>query len=195
MAPFLFPKINELEGGEEGMTKNKKGRPIKLTPELQEELVKVIRAGNYIETACAYVGINKTTFYDWLKRGAREKERLAKNPNARPKKSEAPFVELSNAIEKALAQAEIRDVAIIGKAAEENWQAAAWRLERKFPERWGRKERLTADLNHLGQVATHGQYEVRVEHNIASELLEDEEARELIKRLIRKRNANKRDSE
>lgn len=177
------------------MTRNKRGRPIKLTPELQEELVKVIRAGNYIETACAYVGINKTTFYDWLKRGAREKERLAKNPNARPKKSEQPFVELSNAVEKALAQAEIRDVAIIGKAAEENWQAAAWRLERKFPERWGRKERLTADLNHSGQVLNHGQYEIRVEHNIVSELLEDEEARELIKRLIRKRNTNKRDSE
>ena len=121
------------------------GRPTKLTPELQEELVKVIRAGNYIETACAYVGINKTTFYDWMKRGAREKERLERNTNARPKKSEATFVELSNAIEKALAQAEIRDVAIIGKAAEENWQAAAWRLERKFPERWGKKSQYHND--------------------------------------------------
>lgn len=119
-----------------------RGRPTKLTPELQAEIVKIIKTGNYIETACAFVGINKSTFYDWLKRGAREKQRLEKNPRAKIKKSEAVYVEFSNAIEKALAQAEIRDVAIIGKAAESNWQAAAWRLERKYPERWGRKDRI-----------------------------------------------------
>lgn len=124
-------------------------RPTKLTPELQDEIIKVIRSGNYIETACAYVGINKSTFYDWLKRGAREKDRLAKNPRAKVRKSEKPFVDFSNAIEKALAHAEIRDVAIIGKAAEENWQAAAWRLERKFPDRWGRKDKYA--LEHSGK--------------------------------------------
>lgn len=124
-------------------------RPTKLTPELQENVLKVIRSGNYIETACAYVGINKSTFYDWLKRGAREKDRVAKNPRARVRKDEQPFVDFSNAVEKALAHAEIRDVAIIGKAAEENWQAAAWRLERKFPDRWGRKDKYA--LEHSGK--------------------------------------------
>ena len=39
---------------------------------------------------------------------------------------------------------------IIGSAAKDNWQAAAWRLERKFPKRWGRHDRL--DLNHEGKV-------------------------------------------
>lgn len=121
---------------------NKGGRPTKLTPELQEEICKAIRAGNYIETAAAFAGISKNTLYEWMKRGAREKERLAKNPRAKVKKSEAPFVEFSDAVEKALAAAEVRDVMLIGKAAETQWQAAAWRLERKFPERWGRKERL-----------------------------------------------------
>lgn len=129
-----------------GGGKRGRGRPSKLTPEIQQELVKIIAAGNYIETAAAYVGINKSTLYDWLKRGAREKQRLENNPRAKMRKSEAPFVEFSNAIEKALAQAEIRDVAIIGKAAEENWQAAAWRLERKFPERWGRKDKQSIEL-------------------------------------------------
>lgn len=120
----------------------KGGRPTKLTPELQEEICKAIRAGNYIETAAAFAGISKNTLYDWMKRGAREKERLAKNPRAKVKKSEAPFVDFSDAVEKALAAAEVRDVMLIGKAAETQWQAAAWRLERKFPDRWGRKERL-----------------------------------------------------
>jgi len=40
----------------------------------------------------------------------------------------------------------VRDVAIIAKAAAGgHWQAAAWRLERKFPDRWGRKTKLTGD--------------------------------------------------
>lgn len=118
------------------------GRPTKLNQGVQQKIVTAIRAGNYIETAAAYAGINKTTLYDWLKRGAREQERFRKNPKARVRKREAPYVEFSNAVEKALAEAEIRDVAIIGKAAEEQWQAAAWRLERKFPKRWGRQVAL-----------------------------------------------------
>lgn len=103
------------------------GRPSKLTPELQERIVQAIRAGNYIETAAAYAGIAKSTLYDWLKRGARAKT--------------GKYRAFSDAVQRALAEAEVRDVAIIGKAAQEQWQAAAWRLERKFPERWGRKDR------------------------------------------------------
>ena len=129
--------------------RNKGGRPTKLTPKLQEEICKAIRAGNYIETAAAFAGISKSTLYEWLKRGAREKERLAKNPRAKIKKSEAPFVEFSDAVEKALAASEVRDVMLIGKAAETQWQAAAWRLERRFPERWGRREKLA--LEHTGK--------------------------------------------
>ncbi|WP_373896370.1 hypothetical protein [Virgibacillus sp. CBA3643] len=128
---------------------DKGGRPEKLTPEIEQEIIKVVRSGNYVETACAYVGINKTTFYDWLKRGAREKDRLAKNHKARMKKDEKKYVEFSNAIEKALAYAEIRDVAIIGQAAEDNWTAAAWRLERKFPDKWGRKDKQS--IEHSGK--------------------------------------------
>lgn len=115
------------------------GRPTKLTSEVQHRIVQAIQAGNYMETAAAYAGINKSTLYLWLKRGAREKERLEKNSRARMRKAEAPYVKFSNAVEKALAEAEMRDVMIIGKAASEQWQAAAWRLERKFPQRWGRR--------------------------------------------------------
>ena len=149
----------------------KRGRPNKLTKEIEEELVRVIRSGNYIETACAYVGINKTTFYDWMKKGAREKDRVEKEPKARVRKEMKPFVELSNAIEKALAHAEIRDVAIIGKSAETNWQAAAWRLERKFPDKWGRKDRQY--LEHSGK---NGEpIETRVTSDIDLSKLSDEE--------------------
>lgn len=131
---------------------NKGGRPTKLNDELKEEILKVIRSGNYIETACAYAGIEKKTLYNWMKRGRSELERLDKNPRAKMKKAEAIYVDFLHSIQKALAHAEIRDVAIIGKAAEESWQASAWRLERKFPDRWGRKDKVTQEINHSGEI-------------------------------------------
>lgn len=116
------------------------GRPTKLTPEIQAKIVEALRAGNYIETAAAYAGINKTTLYDWLKRGARDKS--------------GPYHTFSNAVEKAMADAEMRDVLLIANAAKENWQAAAWRLERKYPDKWGRKDRISAQVEHSGEITT-----------------------------------------
>lgn len=104
------------------------GRPSKLTPEVSKQITDVIAAGNYIETAAAYAGIHKDTLYDWLKRGRAAKTGIYSD-----------FVE---AVEQALAQAEVRDLAIIGKAANEVWQAAAWRLERRMPQKYGRRARV-----------------------------------------------------
>jgi hypothetical protein len=42
-----------------------------------------------------------------------------------------------NQVEKAQAESESRDVALLAKAASEDWRAAAWRLERKAPRRYG----------------------------------------------------------
>jgi transposase len=107
----------------------------KLTPELAEKICNVLRAGNYVDTAAAYAGICKDTYYDWLRRGAR----AAKANDT--SEAEAPYRAFHAAVEQALAAAEIRDVALIGKAANDQWQAAAWRLERRYPEKWGRRER------------------------------------------------------
>jgi hypothetical protein len=102
----------------------------------------MIRAGNYIETAAAMAGIGKTALYNWLKRGAKERNRLEKDSRARIRQREAPFLDFVNAVEKAQAHAEVVDVAAISAGARASWQAAAWRLERKFPARWGRRDHL-----------------------------------------------------
>jgi hypothetical protein len=105
-----------------------RGRPSKLTPEIQEQIVKAIKAGNYIETAAAYAGIAKDTLYNWLKEGARSESGALR--------------EFSDAVENALAFGEMRDLQRIDQAATAGqWQAAAWRLERRFPKKWGRQER------------------------------------------------------
>jgi hypothetical protein len=112
-----------------------------LTPKLREDLLKMIVAGNYIETAAAYVGIAQQTLREWMRRGEREAQRLYSDPDARPIKSEGKYLEISQAIRQAQAESEVRDVVLIGRAAQEQWQAAAWRLERRYPDRWGKKER------------------------------------------------------
>jgi transposase len=103
------------------------GRHDKLTPEIQQKIVDALRMGNYVETAAAYAGIHKSTLYEWLKRGARSYDENDK------------FRKFADAVEIAMAEAEMRDVAVIAKASKDNWQAAAWRLERKYPGRWGLK--------------------------------------------------------
>lgn len=102
-------------------------RPTKLTPELRDRICAFLRAGNYVETAAAAAGISKETLYKWLRRGARSKG--------------GPCRDFADAVAVAQAQAEARDVALIARAAESQWQAAAWRLERRLPARWSRRER------------------------------------------------------
>ena len=102
-------------------------RPTKLTPDVHAAIVNAILAGNYAETAARYAGVTPATFYNWTARGREAKQGI--------------YFEFFDAIEKAKAQAEVRDVAIIERAANDTWQAAAWMLERKFPARWGRTDR------------------------------------------------------
>jgi transposase len=104
------------------------GKPTKLTPEVQDRLVSAIMAGNYQDTAARYAGVTATTFYNWMTRGREEGTGI--------------YFEFVEAVEKAKAAAEVKDVALIDRAAQDgSWQAAAWKLERKFPHKWGRVNR------------------------------------------------------
>ncbi len=57
------------------------------------------------------------------------------------------FQELLESVKNASAVAESR--AIQTTLADDSWQSKAWYLERRFPERWGRKDRLNA--HHTGE--------------------------------------------
>ena len=75
-----------------------------LTRELADQLVVMLRAGNYLEVAARAVGVHRHTLADWRARG----------------RSGAPgdedFVELAERMEKALAEGEARNVAQIATA-------------------------------------------------------------------------------
>lgn len=52
------------------------GRRTKLTPEVQETVVKYLKAGLYAEQVCAIAGISEATFYAWQARGRKALEAL-----------------------------------------------------------------------------------------------------------------------
>lgn len=115
------------------------GRKSKLTQELIDEAVKLIKAGNYNETVCQFLGIHKSTWYKWLQEGEAAKSGLKR--------------EFFDSIKKAESHSEIRNVQVIQKAAQDgNWQAAMTYLERKFPDKWGRKDKISSDVNHSGEI-------------------------------------------
>lgn len=116
------------------------GRETKLTPEVQARIVEALRAGNYVEVACAYGGITRQTYSQWI----------AKSELPGPR--QRAYAAFRAAAEKARSDAEIRNVAMIQRAAQDvrTWQAAAWWLERSFPSRWGRVNRTSLELSGPG---------------------------------------------
>lgn len=105
------------------MSTGKRGRPSKLTPELQAELCNMLRAGATIDAACEAAGVNRAQFYRWI---------------AKAEEGARPYAQFRDEAKKALAVAEVGLVAVIREASKQQWQAAAWLLERRFKSRWAR---------------------------------------------------------
>lgn len=134
------------------------GAPTKLTPELIDKISSYIRLGAYVETAAASAGVHKATFYEWMKKGAQKKSGLCRA--------------LNDAVSKAVADGELRDLKRIEDAAQgtrtaillkdetgkqvvdkdgmnvyikpmdPDWKAAAWKMERRNPKQWGPRQTI-----------------------------------------------------
>lgn len=104
-------------------------RPTKLTPARAHTVVSIVRGGLTIAVAARLAGVADRTVYRWLERGRQPGRRYAGHR------------ELLAAVEHARADREIDLVArMTYAAARGHWRAAAWLLEREYPERWGRPE-------------------------------------------------------
>lgn len=96
------------------------GRPTKKTEQRVEALLQSLRAGASRQRSAALAGIHRDTLNEWMKQDPA----------------------FSDAIEKAEAFAEARFLSRVATAAENerSWQAAAWILERRFPNEWRKRE-------------------------------------------------------
>jgi len=107
------------------------GRPLKLTAKLREAIAKRVRGGNYPEVAAQCEGIARSTFYLWQSQGRADQ--------AAGKETE--FSEFLDAIARSRAECEAELLEQVRKAVDKQGNAkdAKWLLERRSPERWGRR--------------------------------------------------------
>jgi len=119
--------------------KNPGGRPCLLTYELQGRMVEIISAGNYRCTASVLAGITDETAGVWNTQG--EKDAAAGLTTK--------FSEFSAAIKQARQVGVAYATRQVRAAMPNHWNAAAWWLERTDPKSWGRRDRLTLDMESM----------------------------------------------
>lgn len=98
-------------------------RKTKLTPEVQKRITDAIGQGATYQLACHYAGISEDTFARWRER----------------------YADFADAVKAAEGMAAVKWLALIDQAARGTddkagqWQAAAWKLERRYPHDYGRQ--------------------------------------------------------
>ena len=103
--------------------KSKTGRPSKFVPEAAAAVLEHVRRGAPRHIAANAAGLGRSTLMRWMARGKKERR--------------GQFRDFWDALKKAEAELIIELVQRINAAAERGtWQAAAWTLERRYPEKF-----------------------------------------------------------
>jgi hypothetical protein len=89
-----------------------------MTPDKEKEILAILTMGGSRNVAADYVGIAQGTLHDCIKRNA----------------------DFSERVKNAEAKGQIRHLKKVSES--DQWQASAWMLERKWPNEFGRRERL-----------------------------------------------------
>lgn len=110
------------------------GRPQLLNQEIIKQTAELLPRSLYIETVASQLGITGETFRQWLKAGARERRR--RESGKLPDEKLDLHCEFSATVKKVTACAEADYLSLIQAAGAQAWQALAWVLERRFPQRW-----------------------------------------------------------
>lgn len=108
-----------------------KGRTEKLTQDGIRTAIKYCRAGLPDCQIAAILGVTRETYSRWINHPKTENQR-----------------QLAHALKKADAEREANLVSRIMRASDDTWQAAAWLLERKYPERYARPDEARGQHRH-----------------------------------------------
>lgn len=180
-------------------------RQTKLTPERQEKIINAIASGTYFETACTYAGISAACGKDWLMRGrgthpTRPQQPIYINFVNAVEKAQADSEALRVArIKQAGQGGQVVTEEIVEEPGEiitqtdgtiierpgktrtrrtythAQWQADAWYLERRYPQRWGRHDRLDIHL-FVAREAERIQQDTELTDEEKTQLIDDIEA-------------------
>lgn len=104
----------------------------KYTTERVDKILTAIKLGAYYVDACNYAGIDEDTFSRWRKR----------------------YADFAVRVKEAEGYASTQWLAKIEAAANDGaWQASAWKLERRYPDRYGRRVKVDATVTVRQEVA------------------------------------------
>lgn len=103
----------------------------KLTRAVSRSIVSALLKGNTRTVAAQAAGVGWSTFMGWLAEG--------RTQTAGAKR------DLLDAVEKAEALAVQASVGVVRHAARDSWQAAAWWLERRYPDDYARRDRVPVE--------------------------------------------------
>jgi hypothetical protein len=102
------------------------GRRDGLTDEAANKIVLALRAGAYSAEAAAHAGVSVRTFQRWRSRGELDE-------------ADERYRTFAERVAKAEADAKVHSIGIVRTAMSEDWRAAAWFLEHRWPHEWGRR--------------------------------------------------------
>lgn len=97
-----------------------RSRPLKLKPETIKLIVNALRNRNVLEASAAMAGVPRSTLYDSLRRGRQVVEAIeggAKRSSFST--NDRRLAEFSEAVNVAMAEAQVKTVALIGRAGQE----------------------------------------------------------------------------
>ena len=143
------------------------GRKTKLTPEVQEIIVDGINAGLTLVLTCARAGVTYATFYRWLEKGEAAKSGV--------------FCEFFDAVSRAKADSALRLVSQITLQAPTDWRAAAFLLERRFPDDYGKRSEVTGKDGGPVKVETKTQHVFQPTPELWDEVLRERVAYERLR--------------
>lgn len=117
------------------------GRPTKCTPETQTVILNALERGNYAVTAARLAGIDEATYYNWVKAAGEGRE---------------PYAAFLKSVKEAESKAEddaLKRVQLGATGTEWNpgphWTSAMTFLERRWPDRWGKRDPHRQELAEL----------------------------------------------
>ena len=107
--------------------------PLYESADITGRVLAAVRAGCTYAIAARAAGIDQSTYHNWEARWRRAREAGGEVPEA--------LGAFFDALEIARAEGEVFHAANIHRVAEVDWKASGWLLERRHPERWGRRDR------------------------------------------------------
>lgn len=130
------------------------GRPLSLDQRTAGQIVGLLRRGLYQEDAVAAVGVSRSTYFAWLAKAREIRRRVAnEHDEIDPDQLDALTVEelrlldFLELVTGARATAEAEALSAVRDAFPTDWRAAAWYLERSWPDKYGRREQVTVQTD------------------------------------------------